>query len=357
MLGGPFAEAIGFASNDAALLALAAALPVLFILYLRCSLQAKRVRPDPSLGKLETIELRRATLLYEKASRRREDIYRQRQPLRSPWRAAFRARAEFWNTFAAELEELDSYTRDLRATIMRLRGRPLQRFRSWIHVNSARSAFAHSLCCYSFVLPLLAAIAYNPEPLLWILGALELDTYTLAPHSFASYSFASHSFVSWPALADRLLLANAISAGFVAVVMPPLYLLRSRQLRSSNAPQLRNLRTFAAADPAQSVSAAPSGEEVAQDATADGPPVVPELLEETAWFDVLGVASSATLDDVKQAYKSLVKQNHPDRVHGMSPAFKELAETETKKINSAYAEALIVLRQDDLPAQEVTCAA
>jgi hypothetical protein len=351
MLGGPFAEAIGFASNDAALLALAAALPVLFILYLRCSLQAKRVRPDLSLGKLETIELRRATLLYEKASRRREDIYRQRRPLRSPWRAAFRARAEFWNTFAAELEELEWYARDLRATIMRLRSRPLQRFKSWIHVNSARSAFAHSLCCYSFVLPLLAAIAYNPEPLLWVLGALELDT-------FAPYAFASYTFASWSALADRLLLANAMAAGFVAVVMPPLYLLRSRQLHSSNAPQLRNLKTFAAADPAQSVSAAQSGEEVAQDAAADGPPVVPELLEETAWFDVLGVASSATLDDVKQAYKSLVKQNHPDRVHGMSPAFKELAEAETKKINSAYAEALIVLRQDDLPAQEMTtCAA
>jgi hypothetical protein len=233
---------------------------------------------------------------------------------------------------------------------MRLRRRPLQRFKSWVHVNSARSAFAHSLCCYSFVLPLLGAIAYDPEPLLWVLGALEVDT-------FAPYAVASYSFASWSALADRLLLANAITAGFVAVVMPPLYLLRSRQLHSSNAPQLRNLKTFAATDPAQSMSAGHSGEEVAQDATADGPPVVPELIEETAWFDVLGVSSSATLDDVKQAYKALVKQNHPDRVHGMSPAFKELAEAETKKINSAYAEALIVLRQDGLPAQEVTCAA
>src|SRR5215467_1292398 len=128
--------------------------------------------------------------------RRREEIYQQRKPLASPnlfqnWRAALRARSEFWNTFGAELEELDCYARDLRATIMRLRRRPLQRFKSWIHVNSTRAVLAHSLCCFCFVLPLLAAIAYDPEPLLWTLGALELDT--LAPYAFASYRFASWS--------------------------------------------------------------------------------------------------------------------------------------------------------------------
>jgi hypothetical protein len=355
MGGGPFSEAIAFAASDAALLALAAALPMLVVLYVRCSLHAKRLRPDLSLGKLEAIELRRATLLYDKTLRRREEIYRQRKPLASPnlfqnWRAAFRARSEFWNTFGAELEELDCYARDLRATIMRLRRRPLQRFKSWIHVNSARAVLAHSLCCYCFVLPLLAAIAYDPEPLLWVLGALEVDT-------FAPYAFASYTFASWSALADRLLLANAITAGFVAVVMPPLYLLRSRQLHNANAPELRNLRTFAAADPAQSMSPGQRAEEVAQEAAADGPPIAPELPEDSAWFDVLGVSASATIDDVKQAYKALVKQNHPDRVHGMSAIFRELAEAETKKINSAYAEALMMLRQDDLPAQEMTCAA
>ena len=66
---------------------------------------------------------------------------------------------------------------------------------------------------------------------------------------------------------------------------------------------------------------------------------------------MLGVSSTATINDVKQAYKALVKQNHPDRVHGMSPAFRELAEAETKKINIAYAEALMCLRHDDLHKQ------
>src|SRR5205085_2453305 len=59
------------------------------------------------------------------------------------------------------------------------------------------------------------------------------------------------------------------------------------------------------------------------------------------------VAPSATVDEVKQAYKLLVKQNHPDRVASMAPVFQELAEAETKKLNIAYAEAQSYFRQDD----------
>src|SRR5262249_32284944 len=49
-----------FASSDATLLAVAAALPTAFVVYLYLSLPAKRGRADFSLGKLEMIELRRA---------------------------------------------------------------------------------------------------------------------------------------------------------------------------------------------------------------------------------------------------------------------------------------------------------
>jgi DnaJ-domain-containing protein 1 len=47
------------------------------------------------------------------------------------------------------------------------------------------------------------------------------------------------------------------------------------------------------------------------------------------------------MEEVKEAYKALIKQNHPDRVHGMSAAFKTLAESETKRINAAYRQALV----------------
>jgi DnaJ-class molecular chaperone len=63
-------------------------------------------------------------------------------------------------------------------------------------------------------------------------------------------------------------------------------------------------------------------------------------LTDASWIEILGVSETATVEEVKEAYKALIKQNHPDRVQGMSPAFKELAEAETKKINAAYREAL-----------------
>jgi DnaJ-like protein len=350
MDGGLFTEATSLALSDAALLALAAALPTLFVLYLRYHLQERSLQPDLALGKLEVIELRRAVLLYEQTCRRREEICRQRKSPGSGLLAWYRARAEFRKSFGAELEELNCYARDLRAIILRLRRRPLQRFKYWIHIHSSRSALGRSLCCYCVVLAALAVIAYDPEPLRWVAGIADTDIA-----------------VPWPALEGRLLLANALAVALVCAVMPPLYLTRRVQLHKHNEFQLRNFRTFAAADPGQWVDDAQGGdaqdsdpqgsEEPAEEATADGPPVVPEMPAGSSWFDVLGVPSSATIDDVRQAYKALVKQNHPDRVFGMSPVFRTLAETETKKINVAYAQALACLRQDGLQPQEMAGAA
>ncbi|PWT92381.1 MAG: hypothetical protein C5B56_02350 [Proteobacteria bacterium] len=333
-----------FASSDATLLAVAAALPTAFIVYLYLSLPAKWGRADFSLGKLEMMELRRATLLCEKAAAHREEIYARRKPLGSPWRASFRARAEFRKRFGAELEELDCYARDLRGTIMQLRGRPLQRFKSWVHAISARSALNRSLCCYSFLLMALTCMYYFGGPLLWTAGLVSFD-----------------DLAHWPAVDRGVLLAHTMAAALAFLLMPPLYLLRRAQLRKLNEPYLRKLQNFMAADPEPSVDPR-RGENAAQGATTDEPPAASEAPQESPWFDVLGVSSSATIDEVKQAYKALVKQNHPDRVHDMSPIFRELAEAQTKKINSAYAEAMTCLRQDDLHAQdlhaqEMTCAA
>ena len=60
---------------------------------------------------------------------------------------------------------------------------------------------------------------------------------------------------------------------------------------------------------------------------------------------MLGLTPAATIEDVRDAYKTLIKQNHPDRVHGMAPVFRALAEAETKRINAAYRQALLCIPQ------------
>lgn len=57
------------------------------------------------------------------------------------------------------------------------------------------------------------------------------------------------------------------------------------------------------------------------------------------WADVLGVAEDATPDEVKAAYRAIIKSYHSDRVVGLGPKLQALAEDETKRINLAYEQA------------------
>jgi len=53
---------------------------------------------------------------------------------------------------------------------------------------------------------------------------------------------------------------------------------------------------------------------------------------------VLGVAPDASRAEIKQAYRRLMKEHHPDRVAGLSPGEQAEAEEHSKRINRAYAE-------------------
>ena len=58
------------------------------------------------------------------------------------------------------------------------------------------------------------------------------------------------------------------------------------------------------------------------------------------WWIVLGVAPSASKDEIVRKYRHSIKQYHPDRVVGLAPEFLQLAEERTKALNEAYENAM-----------------
>lgn len=62
------------------------------------------------------------------------------------------------------------------------------------------------------------------------------------------------------------------------------------------------------------------------------------------WYQVLEVGASASLEEIKQAYKRKIRLYHPDRVAGLGPEFMAIAEAKAKEINTAYQLACAVRR-------------
>jgi DnaJ like chaperone protein len=58
------------------------------------------------------------------------------------------------------------------------------------------------------------------------------------------------------------------------------------------------------------------------------------------WYEVLKVTPEATLEEIRQSYKSLMQQYHPDKVAALGDELKALAGQKSKEINAAYQEAL-----------------
>lgn len=53
-------------------------------------------------------------------------------------------------------------------------------------------------------------------------------------------------------------------------------------------------------------------------------------------YAVLGLTPSASNEEIRQAYKTKMANNHPDKVAHLDAAFKTLAETQVRDIQSAY---------------------
>jgi hypothetical protein len=336
---------------NAALFALCMVPLALVVGLIRQIISARRVPPDFSLQKLEAIELDRSILLYEKASNCLKEIEQRGYDATSSLWARYRVRVDNARRYGGERKDLEAYARHLRATIFRLRRLPIERFKTWVHIVSARSAFGRSLAAYLLITAALTAILYVEE-----VGWTEEIRSSL------------DALLLWQPADERALCANWVAAVFGLVSAPVFYFTRRAKLHSAHRHETRNFREFAATDPDRLIAQRlddragqeagdeelfepePKREwfdqESAQQQSAEQPAPF-EAAGDDRWHIVLGVSPWATIEEVKQAYKAQIKRNHPDRVHGMSSLFSELAEAETKRLNAAYEEALMSLRPLD----------
>ena len=61
--------------------------------------------------------------------------------------------------------------------------------------------------------------------------------------------------------------------------------------------------------------------------------------EEDEWWSILEVSRDASAEQIRRTYLQKIQQSHPDRLGGLTPEFRELAETRAKRLNAAYTEA------------------
>jgi DnaJ-like protein len=318
MLGLGVSEELQVALLNASLLALCAVLPVFIAGYARQLLAARRLLPEFSLRHYEALELNRALTEYEKVWRRRKELIDQGEGVKPWWQTLFFLRSETNPERDAAFEEVDEHARYLQHTIIRLKRGPLQRLRMLVRILSWRFALGGALAVHVLVLALLVVALQSSWADEVIVGA--------------------NNPLAWYPLDARIFYANAAAAFLAAASAPAFLLLRWANLRRRYSFEFCALKEFAYGDPNRVIEQLKAdGEIPPADASADG--------DGDSWFEVLGLSHSATIEEVKEAYKTRIKQNHPDRVHGMAQVFMNLAETETKKLNAAYQYALFSLPQ------------
>lgn len=316
---GPIAQdELSLALVNVVSLTLWTVLPALLLAYWLQVLKLSRTRSDFSLRRSEAAELNRALALYESVRGRLKEIGEQKPD--GFWRNLF-SQPDADPQRADEREDLTAHARHLRVTIVRLRRLPLQRLKSWAHVVSSRFALGQAILIHieAFAL-LILALYFHGLPA----SAHELRT-------------AGPSPLVWYPFEPRIFLANAAAAGLAALSAPLFYLLRRRRLRREYGVEFCALKELASCGPDRKIEQ-PQAEVADADMSVEWNSAVPS--PEECWPAILGVTQPATIEQVREAYRAQIKQNHPDRVQDMSLAIRKCAEAETQKLNAAYRQAM-----------------
>jgi len=75
------------------------------------------------------------------------------------------------------------------------------------------------------------------------------------------------------------------------------------------------------------------------------PTTPPSSIDSTHWFKILQVERNASADTIQQAFRTLLKQYHPDRVAGLGAEFQQLAEEKTRQLTQALRTGLELNKQ------------
>ena len=93
---------------------------------------------------------------------------------------------------------------------------------------------------------------------------------------------------------------GSIGSIVLVVATPVFYFYRRTRLQVTNRRQFRNLKKFAGTDPDALFHHAPP---IAATMPEEPLSAVPDIPCDTTWFSILGISHSATIEEVKQAYK------------------------------------------------------